>query len=147
MELVKIENLLEKYFEGNTSLEDEKVLQTYFAQAYVPAHLQEYQAMFAYFSKNKAEVSTQQIQVKPVKKTWQLGWMSIAAAMLILFSIAYVLIPKEPTEAEKREAQMALVETQKAFQLISQNLNKGNNAIAYLKDYEVTKNKIFKTNN
>lgn len=147
MELVKIENLLEKYFEANTSLEEEKVLQTYFAQAYVAPHLQEYQAMFAYFSENKAEISNQQIQVKPTKKTWQLGRLSIAAVLLLLFSVVYTILPKGITESEKREAQMALVETQKAFQLISQNLNKGNNAIAYLKDYEVTKNKIFKTNN
>ena len=146
MDLIKIENLLEKYFEGTTSLTEEDTLQTYFSQAYVPAHLQEYQTMFAYFSNNKAEVSKQPIQVKTKKKTWQKSWLSIAAAMLLLFTI-YQLTPKELTDAERAEAQVAYIETQKAFQLISQNLNKGNNAIAYLQDYEVTKNKIFKTNN
>lgn len=147
MELIKIENLLEKYFEGNTSIEEEKVLHTYFAQAYVPIHLQEYQTMFCYFSENKAEVSNQPIQVKTKKKTWKKNWLSIAAAIVLLFAI-YKIVPNDTISSKERaEAERAFVETQKAFQLISQNLNKGNNAIAYLKDYEVTKNKIFKTNN
>ncbi len=144
MDLTKIENLIEKYFEGTTSLKEENVLHTYFSQAFVPAHLQEYQALFAYFSKNKAEVSTQPIQVKTKKKTWQLYMLSYtAAAAILLFSVFWFTQPKGLTNAEREEAQLALIETQKVFQLISQNLNKGNNAIAYLQDYEEVKNKIF----
>ncbi len=147
MELTKIENLIEKYFEGNTSIEEEKILHVYFAQIYVPAHLQEYQAMFRYFSENKREISSQPIQVKTKKKAWEMSWLSIAAAIILLFTI-YKVIPNDTISLKERvEAEQAFVETQKAFQLISQNLNKGNKAIAYLKDYEVVKNKIFKTNN
>ena len=148
MELAKIEELIEAYFEGNTSLEEEQILQKYFAQDVVPAHLQEYKLMFDYFAQSKAEISNQPIQVKPIKKTWNKSWLSIAAAIILLFTI-YKIVPTTDgfTKEERAEAQKAYVESQKAFQLISKSLNRGNNKIAYLQDYETTKNKIFKTNN
>ena len=42
------------------------------------------------------------------------------------------------------EAQKAMKDTQKAFQLLSKNMNKGTAAIAYLDEYQSTTNKIFK---
>ena len=148
MELAKIEKLIEAYFDGNTTLEEERILQNYFAQDIVPVHLQEYKLMFDYFAQSKAEVSNQPIQVKPTKKTWNKSWLSIAAAVILLFTV-YKIIPTTDgfTAAERAEAQKAYVESQKAFQLISKSLKRGNNKIAYLQDYETTKNKIFKTNN
>ena len=148
MELAKIENLIEVYFEGNTTLDEERILQKYFSQPFVPAHLQEYKVMFNYFVDNKAEVSKQPIQVNTKKKAWNRSWLSIAAAIVLLFTI-YKIMPTGDgfTDVERAEAQRAYVETQKAFQLISNSLNRGNSSIAYLENYEVTKNKIFKTDN
>lgn len=143
MELNKIENLLDKYFDGNTSIDEENILKTYFAQSSVPAHLQDYKAMFNYFATNKEAISTKPIQVK-TKKTWRVNWLMASAAALLLFISVYTFLPKEPTDAEIKEAQIAFNETKKAFQLISDNLNKGNNAIAYLSEYENTTSKIFK---
>ena len=147
MELNKIENLLDKYFDGNTSLKEENILKEYFATNDVPAHLEDYKAMFSYFAQNKEEVSQKSVQVKTKKKTWRVNWLMTSAAALLLFVSVYQFVPKGETkftEAEIKEAQMAFNETKKAFQLISENLNKGNNAIAYLNEYESTKNKIFK---
>jgi len=148
MELAKIEILIESYFDGNTTLEEERILKKYFAQEVAPTHLQEYKLMFDYFGQSKTEVSNQPIQVKPIKKTWNKSWLSIAAAVILLFTI-YKIIPTADgfTKAERVEAQKAYVESQKAFQLISKSLNRGNNKIAYLQDYKTTKNKIFKTTN
>ena len=145
MELAKIEKLLEVYFEGNTTLDEEDILQKYFSQSFVPAHLQEYKVMFNYFLDNKAEVSNQPIRVNTKKKTWKKSWLYIAAAIVLLFTV-YKIIPtsNDFTKAERAEAKRAYVETQKAFKLISENLNRVNSEIAYLENYEVTKNKIFK---
>lgn len=147
MELVNIENLLEAYFEGQTSIEDENVLKTFFAQEDVPVHLQEYKLMFDYFAQNKAEVSDQPIQVNTKTQTWKKNWLSIAAALVLLFTI-YKVVPTTNnfTDKEIAEAQRAYVESQKAFKLISKSLNRGNGALAFAQDYEVTKNKIFKNN-
>lgn len=145
MELAKIENLLEAYFDGNTNIEEERILQKYFSQEIVPVHLQEYKLMFDYFAKNKAEKSNQTIQVTPNKKTWKLSWLSIAASLILLFAI-YKIVPTTDsfTDIERAEAERAYVESQKAFELISKSINRGNGTIAYLDSYEVTKNKIFK---
>jgi len=149
MELIKIENLLDKYFEAKTSIEEEKTLQKYFSQAFVPSHLKEYKAMFSYFAANKSETSKKPIKIVSAKSSKKdskrFNWLSVSAAILLLFATIYFLKPATKlTKEEQKQAQTALIETQKAFQLISENLNKGNKAIAYLNDYEVTKNKIFK---
>ncbi len=144
MELINIEKLLDKYFDGTTSIDEENALKEYFAKNDIPSHLQDYKAMFTYFAKNKEEVSSKNIQVKTEKKTWRFNWLIASAAALLLFVSVYQFTPKGPTDSEIKEAQIAFNETKKAFQLISDNLNKGNNAIAFLNEYESTKSKIFK---
>ncbi len=139
-----IEALLDKYFEGETSLQEENVLKEYFTQTDVPQHLEQYQAMFAYFAQNKKEKAPQNIQVKPSKKSWNISWLPKVAVVLLLLAIGYAIYPKGISKAEKKEAQIAFLETQKALKLISQNLNKGNVAVAYLDEFEISKKKIFK---
>ena len=53
MELDRIENLLEKYFEGETSIAEEKELKVYFSSGDVAQHLEQYKAIFGYFSEAK----------------------------------------------------------------------------------------------
>lgn len=45
-----IEKLLEKYYEGETSLQEEKQLRQFFQQETIPAHLQSHAAQFGYFA-------------------------------------------------------------------------------------------------
>ena len=139
-----IEKLLDKYFEGETSIAEENALKEYFAKKEVPEHLKQYQAMFAYFAQNKKETAPQNIQVKPVKKTWYMQWAAKVAVVILLLAIGYALYPKGLSDAEKKEAEIAFKQTQKALNLISKNLNKGNYAVQYLDEFESSKNKIFK---
>ncbi|HHW80435.1 MAG TPA: hypothetical protein GX746_01870 [Bacteroidales bacterium] len=46
--MMDIDNLLNKYFEGDTSLEEERMLSTYFNQEDLPEHLKELTPMFTY---------------------------------------------------------------------------------------------------
>ena len=50
MDTKKIELLLEKYFEGETSLEEEKTLRNYFATEDIPDHLASYRDQFGYIN-------------------------------------------------------------------------------------------------
>ena len=145
MELVNIEKLIEKYENAETSLQEEQLLKEYFQQESVPAHLLEYKAMFNYFDESSEERYTKSIQLKPRRSNWK--WLSIAATVALLVSIYTINSPGTISESERQEAQLAFQETQKAFQLISQNLNKGNTvAMAGLQEFGKAQNKVFKTN-
>ncbi|MDX5583965.1 MAG: hypothetical protein QNK20_03395 [Aureibaculum sp.] len=143
MELSNIEKLVEKYENAETSLQEEQVLKAFFQQDAVPAHLLEYKTMFNYFDQSSTEGFTKSIQLKPKRSNWK--WLSIAATVALLVSIYTINSPGTLNESERQEAQLAFQETQKAFQLISQNLNKGNTvALAGLQEFGKAQNKVFK---
>jgi hypothetical protein len=50
-----IEKLLEKYYEGDTSLEEERVLKQFFQNGEVPEHLLSHAAQFGYFAQARKE--------------------------------------------------------------------------------------------
>ena len=144
MELANIEKLLEKYLEAETSIQEETLLQDYFSQDAVAPHLYEYKALFTYFGTSKAERFTKTIPLKPRRANWK--WLSVAAAVMLLFSVYSITDSSGLSVQEEEEARVALAETQKAFQLISQNLNKGETmAIAGLSEFDKAQNKVFKT--
>ena len=156
MELANIEKLLEKYLDAETTLQEEKMLQEYFTSNNVAPHLQEYSMMFGYFKQSKDETFIQTIQLKPekTKKNWK--WLSVAASVVLLFS---VFIGNE--EYQKHQQRKQFAQIKEALQLVSVNLNKGNeaiyavsnnlkkgsDAIEHLETYEETVNKVINTVN
>ncbi|MEN8125597.1 MAG: hypothetical protein ABFR32_10745 [Bacteroidota bacterium] len=138
MELYKIENLIEKYLKAETTLNEEEILKKYFLQDDIPSHLIEYKILFNYFSNSKLDEINKTISLP--KKRINLRWLSIAAAFVLMVSIFSI---HQKNVNEKEEARLAYMETQRALNLISYNLNKGNSAVAQLKTFENTQNKIF----
>ena len=138
MELFKIEQLLEKYLNAETTLQEEATLKNYFLSGNVASHLQEYESMFSYFAFNKAETSVKPIQLKTKKTNWR--WLSVAASVVLLFS---VYMGNEYRKEQQVKAQYA--EVMSTLKMLSTNLNKGNEAMASLYVYEDTVNKIFKS--
>lgn len=51
-----IETLLNKYFEGETTCEEERRLRRFFAEGLVPKHLEVYRPMFAFFEAEQKEL-------------------------------------------------------------------------------------------
>jgi hypothetical protein len=139
MELLKIERLLEKYFEANTSLEEENTLKEFFAKETVPDHLIQYKGFFGAFEQVKKEVHEPEIKLP--KKKFKLNW--IAAAAVILFMLS-VFSYQQYEVHQQKEAQKAFLETQKALRMISQNLNKGNRAVAQLEYFDKAQQTVFK---
>ena len=56
MELANIESLLDSYFEGETSLDQENILRDYFSSANVAPHLMAYQDLFIGLKNAQKEV-------------------------------------------------------------------------------------------
>lgn len=143
MGLARIEQLLDKYFNAETTLDEEVILSDYFTGDLVAPHLEQYKSLFVYFNESKAERFTKTIQLKTKKSNWK--WLSMAASVVLLFSVysGYQYDQKQ----QVKEAQLAFEQTQGAFELLSRSLNKGTNAVMYLEQYETTTNKIFKQPN
>lgn len=137
MELANIEKLLQKYLNAETSIAEENTLKQYFSGDNVAPHLEEYKALFEYFSISKQEVHTKPLQLNTKKTNWK--WLSVAASIVLLVSL-YTGYENN----QQRQAEKIYNETQVAFNILSTNLNKGNDAIAQLQYFETTTNKIFK---
>jgi anti-sigma factor RsiW len=113
MKYNEIKNLLDKYLAGETSQEEEKALNEYFAQPNVHANFEEWQPMFAYFSSEKnltvskdfdekilAKIEQKQNTGKIIQFNWRRA-VSVAAAVLLLLGatgIFYKLTDKNITE-------------------------------------------------
>lgn len=139
MELNKIEKLIEKYLEAKTNLEEEMLLRKYFSENKVPLHLEGYKNLFNYFNVNSLDTSSSTISLP--KNRSVISWLAIAAMVVLFVSIFSIY---QNNINEKKHAELAYMETQKALELISQSLNKGTNAIAQLQTFENSQNKIFK---
>ena len=140
MELANIEKLVEKYLNAETTLQEETTLKNYFTEGSVAPHLQEYAYMFTYFAAVRDETYTKTIALKPQKsKRRNYKWLSVAASIVLLFS---VFIGKQ--EYERYRALKQFEQISKGLRLLSQNLKKGEQAVATLYTYENTVNKILK---
>ena len=148
MELSKIEYLIEKYFEAETSSADEQVLRDYFSSPNVAQHLQQYQPVFEYFKQAKNEQFTANVPLQTKKRT--VKWLSIAATVTLLFGVAtFIMLNKETVKISGElgsydNPEIALKETQKALAMLSTHVNTGIESVNYLSAYQNSKEKIFK---
>ena len=137
MELDRIEQLLEKYFEATASGAEERALRDYFSGEGVAPHLEAYKPMFAYFSEAKEERSTRQVPLKTRRYVYQ--WLSVAAAAVLIFGLFF-----GSEYREQRKAEFAYQQTRKALGLIAQNLDRGTSKVAKISEFEEAKTKIIK---
>lgn len=149
MALDRIEILIEKYFEGETSIAEEKELKAYFSSSDVAQHLEQYKPVFGYFSQAKQEQFTASIPLKSGRKQKRLAWLSVAASVVVMFGIGFFAYQNtsEPTKENLGvidDPEIAFKETQKALALISKHVNTGIESVNYLGEYQQSKNKIFK---
>ncbi|UOB18215.1 hypothetical protein [Abyssalbus ytuae] len=140
MELANIEKLLEKYFEAQTTLAEEKILQIYFSQDNVAPHLEEYKSMFNYFSNAKKERFTKQVPLK-TKKNNYLKWISVAAVAVLTIAV-YFNYNKPANSLEEAYTQKELESAQKALKLFAANFNVGTQGVTYLSEFEKNTNRF-----
>ncbi|MDR1738143.1 MAG: hypothetical protein LBR66_04900 [Candidatus Symbiothrix sp.] len=98
----KMNLLLEKYFEGQTSLSEEERLRSYFESESVPPEWQPYQALFQYFASERVQ---EKPATEPVRRhntrRLLLRWGSLAAACLLLFvCLRHRTIPENKSAPE-----------------------------------------------
>ncbi len=136
MEWQPDKELLHKYFEGTTNIDEERQLRKYFSGDNIAENLKQYQPMFTFFKEEK-EVSLNKEMVLP-KKNYKYQFLKIAATLLLPLSVYFGY-----QKYQEREAEKVYQTSRAALMLLSSNLQKGNNAIAKLQNFENVKNRIF----
>ncbi|GGW66990.1 hypothetical protein DFQ11_103200 [Winogradskyella epiphytica] len=126
MVLNNIEQLIEKYNNAETTLQEEAQLKTYFSSDHVAPHLEHFKPMFQYFSQSKKEQYTKDVPLKP-KKTKLYQWISIAAVAVIMLGL---LIPTGNSEPKSLadyppEDQQLYLEAKQALAMLSNNFKDG----------------------
>lgn len=158
MELNNIEEIVKKYFEGETSISEEKELRDYFSSQDVAPHLVQYTDLFTYFATAKKEQFAEDItkvtvfkdQKKDKKPSFY--WISIAASFVILLGIGtYLFYASDSLNKDKDfgtydDPKVAFEATQKALSLLSNKVNAGIESVQYVEEYQNTKNRIFNNN-
>lgn len=143
MELQKIEHILDKYLEGESSLKEEKQLREYFSSGNVAPHLQEYVALFGYFSFSEKESYQGKVKFRQEKKK-VFSFVAVAASVVLLAGI-FLQQGKESTEfGTYEDPEIALQKTKEALQLVSKYMNTGKEDLVYLKEFNNAKDEFLK---
>lgn len=137
----QIEILLERYFGGETTLKDEKVLKEFFQRKDIPAHLVSLKEQFEFFSNEKEReildasfddkiiglIQEEEIQTTKRSRRLYLYMASgIAASILIIMSLFFQFDPfSRKIQETFNDPQLAYNETKRALLMVSQTLNNG----------------------
>ncbi len=143
MELKKIESLLEKYNEGETTLQEEILLRDYFTQQEsVPEEWVVYHQLFLYYAQAKKEtLSSQNKQKSFSTKTLLL----VAAGAALVFSLQLSgVFETSLAPINEEAAKLAFQEFQNQMKTVSTHLNKGAEKAAYLDYWNTTTQKLIK---
>jgi hypothetical protein len=161
MDSKQLEQLLEKYWNCETSLEEEKQLREYFRGS-VPENLKETADLFRYFEAQQShsveeadfdavvrkKIKQQQPQGKSVSMIF--NFARIAAGLLVVITAAY-FVRQEVRKAYPPEIvdtysdpKLALEETKKALMMISKSFNKAQKEAGKLKAFNEAEEKLQK---
>ncbi len=150
---MNIKNLIDKYFEGNTTLEEEARLRDYFNQSEVDESFKPYRPLFQFLKNEKEQTLGSDFDQKLMAqiessakvvpmRNWRRHALRIAAVGVVLIAAFMLLKPIAPkhhqgaTIIEITDPDMAYAEAVDALRLLSAKLNKGK---------ETTEREVLKT--
>jgi hypothetical protein len=150
MNIKEIERLLEKYYEGETTLEEEKVLKTFFSSGDVPLELSVHRSQFLYFAvASEEEISEWKLGEEMFAEKREISVVSlhssrnrsiyisgIAATVLLLIGLVFTfnedVINNPKGEVSSANPELVFTQTRDILALVSVNLNKGMDKVQYL---------------
>jgi ferric-dicitrate binding protein FerR (iron transport regulator) len=164
MELKQVETLLESYELGQTTLSEEAQLKAYFNNHKVPTHLEHYGMMFQYFS--NADQQTFNAELPSKRHSLNFKVMSIAASVALLFGVflnggnlfnsnAKPFSQEELQTYNQAKAALEFLSLNlkkgtasqmNALSTVSNAIQKGQENLVLLQNFNTTTNKIFKLN-
>jgi hypothetical protein len=147
MNISEIEGLLEKFYDGTTSLPEEKILRDFFQAPHVPEHLMVHKPMFAFFVREQSgELPDQDFDSKltslladeekqtpvvalPSSRNRMVFLVGIAASFALLIGLFFTfqqdVFRKSENQMSRADAEVAFTDASDALLLVSGNLNNG----------------------
>lgn len=147
METKVTQQLIDRYLEGDTSLEEESQLRAYFNSPQIDPSLKSVQPMFAYFEQAKTETTTVLENQNKPKTNRKISFWKYAVAAVLVPACIWAGVSFYQQQTEKKEAEITYQQVKNALETISANYNKGAEKVAYLKTFETTTHKIIKNEN
>lgn len=160
MDSKQIENLLEKYWNCETSLEEEQQLRDYFSNEAIPESLKETATLFRYFELQKkqqlSDPSFDATVVKEIKGASPKGrrvhlyynYARIAAGVAVLAAATYFIrqevrksYPQEVVDTYS-DPKLAFEETKKALMMISKGFGKAQRETEKIRIFNEAEQKI-----
>lgn len=172
MDLDRIEQLLAKYWDCETTLEEEKELKEFFNSEGVPPKWQAIAPLFRYYADEKkngkldglfdeqvlAQIEAKQGSASPGGEGKVVRWFydmaKVAAVALILITAGYFVREEYINKKDKMDPYIAdtfedpkeaFEETKKALMLISKNFNKGRKEVQRVGVFNEAQEKIKET--
>jgi hypothetical protein len=154
MEYKEIENLLNRYLEGESTLQEEALLKEYFSQPVIQVEHHEMQEMFRYFDVAKQhsappfDVATELNAV--IENEWKkesvnrfrplYAWIGSAAAVLVIsFGLSQYLSKPEPVIKDTyKDPKLAYLETKQALMKVSRIMNRNTAKLKYLSNMDAS---------
>ncbi|MEM1003288.1 MAG: hypothetical protein AAGH46_11635 [Bacteroidota bacterium] len=131
MVLNRIEELLTKYEDVETTLQEEQELRDYFTSDEVAPHLEYYRPLFQYFAASQKEEFTKDVPLKTRTRSMY-QWISVAAVSIIMLGIFLPRTLFGPSVEEEAQVRLAYKQTMEALSLVSAGMNKGKQELTSL---------------
>lgn len=147
MESNKVEQLLEAYFEGATTLLQEEQLRTYFKGSNVAPHLESYIGMFSAFALAKEETLDVPIQLPKQKKKINYRWLSGVAAVAVLaigLAVQFIIKDKEEIFTTYASEEVAVQKTKQALGFMGKMFSESTAQLGTVKEFNTTTSSFFK---
>jgi len=124
-----IQTLIEKYWQGETSLSEEQELKAYYESEKSQGSAEG--AYFAYLKKEQSKSYTKTVKMPAARKSpWTRRLVSIAAALLVMMGSWWSISQlSQPEHTTIEDPELALQITREAFALINGKVDKGGQAI------------------
>jgi len=144
MKIQEIKKLLERYYDGNTTLSEEENLSIFFSKEDIPLELKPDQDLFLYYLKEKSAEKGESAHNTKLRenilnsisgptsklsfsKTYkgQLYWLSGIAASLILMLASYLFLINHGPKDTFDDPQLAYMEAKKVLEYVSYKFQEG----------------------
>jgi len=143
MENSPIHQLLAKYFEGNTTLQEERIIQEYFTNDLdIPEELRPLRKQFTILKSGRelsfdtgalesrilADIEKSEEQTKPAVRKFPLKRFLLAASITLMIALSGIIFFRSRNNRIRdtfTDPHLAYAETQKALLLVSRTMNKG----------------------